>query len=232
MSSTLQTSRDKISSRWPQYAGSKMISTLARHARTEKRQRGFDHSMDFNAHILDANYNTRTHKFCSIIADRQGQLLKTACGSPCYAAPEMIAGATGRADGDPANLPSIVVRSNQTADIVDSWNISHNVLLYALQSVCNISCIFIFVECCSGHSYAHVSDQCVWRCRCMYACFYSSEFFRFFVFFNFQMEFLFCFDHFDLDLNLRCLTFATSGVVELFFSLLFVDTYPLRTWVL
>lgn len=177
MSSTLQTSRDKISSRWPQYAGSKMISTLARHARTGKRQRGFDHSMDFNAHILDANYNTRTHKFCSIIADRQGQLLKTACGSPCYAAPEMIAGATGRADGDPANLPSIVVRSNQTADIVDSWNISHNVLLYALQSVCNISCIFIFVECCSGHSYAHVSDQCVWRCRCMHACFYSSEFF-------------------------------------------------------
>lgn len=190
---------------------------------------------------------THAHKFFSIIADRQGQLLKTACGSPCYAAPEMIAGATGRANGDPANLPSIVVRSNhcprksalwcqpicQTADIVDSWNISHNVLLYALQSVCNISFIFIFVECCSGHSYAHVSDLCVWRCRCMmYACFYSSEFFRFFVFFNFLMEFLFCFDHFDLDLNLRCLTFATSGVVELFFSLLFVDTYPLRTWVL
>ena len=31
-------------------------------------------------------------------AGRQGQLLKTACGSPCYAAPEMIAG-TGRTSG-------------------------------------------------------------------------------------------------------------------------------------
>ncbi len=137
-----------------------------------------------------------THKFCSIIADRQGQLLKTACGSPCYAAPEMIAGAAGRWQGRwwPCKFAiTIVVRSNhcprkialwcqpicETAHIVDSWNFSRNVLLYASQSVWDISFIFIFVECCSGHSYAHVSDQCVWRCRCMFLFIW---FFRFFVY--------------------------------------------------
>jgi 5'-AMP-activated protein kinase catalytic alpha subunit len=41
---------------------------------------------------LDANKNIKIVDFGLSNTYRPGELLKTACGSPCYAAPEMIAG--------------------------------------------------------------------------------------------------------------------------------------------
>ncbi len=42
--------------------------------------------------LLDANYNMKIIDFGLSNLYEEGALLGTACGSPCYAAPEMIAG--------------------------------------------------------------------------------------------------------------------------------------------
>jgi 5'-AMP-activated protein kinase catalytic alpha subunit len=42
--------------------------------------------------LLDANKNIKIADFGLSNTYKKGELLKTACGSPCYAAPEMIAG--------------------------------------------------------------------------------------------------------------------------------------------
>jgi len=42
--------------------------------------------------LLDINKNIKIVDFGLSNTYKQGELLKTACGSPCYAAPEMIAG--------------------------------------------------------------------------------------------------------------------------------------------
>jgi len=42
--------------------------------------------------LLDTNFNIKIVDFGLSNTSTSGQLLKTACGSPCYAAPEMIAG--------------------------------------------------------------------------------------------------------------------------------------------
>ena len=42
--------------------------------------------------LLDANNNIKIVDFGLSNTYKTGELLKTACGSPCYAAPEMIAG--------------------------------------------------------------------------------------------------------------------------------------------
>lgn len=42
--------------------------------------------------LLDENSNIKIVDFGLSNTYKKGELLKTACGSPCYAAPEMIAG--------------------------------------------------------------------------------------------------------------------------------------------
>jgi len=42
--------------------------------------------------LLDASYNMKVIDFGLSNLYKEGGLLETACGSPCYAAPEMIAG--------------------------------------------------------------------------------------------------------------------------------------------
>jgi 5'-AMP-activated protein kinase catalytic alpha subunit len=42
--------------------------------------------------LLDDNYNIKIIDFGLSNFYEKGKKLKTACGSPCYAAPEMIAG--------------------------------------------------------------------------------------------------------------------------------------------
>jgi 5'-AMP-activated protein kinase, catalytic alpha subunit len=42
--------------------------------------------------LLDADMNIKIVDFGLSNTYKDGQTLKTACGSPCYAAPEMIAG--------------------------------------------------------------------------------------------------------------------------------------------
>jgi 5'-AMP-activated protein kinase catalytic alpha subunit len=42
--------------------------------------------------LLDHNINIKIVDFGLSNTYKPGELLKTACGSPCYAAPEMIAG--------------------------------------------------------------------------------------------------------------------------------------------
>lgn len=42
--------------------------------------------------LLDQNKNIKIVDFGLSNTYKEGELLKTACGSPCYAAPEMIAG--------------------------------------------------------------------------------------------------------------------------------------------
>ena len=42
--------------------------------------------------LLDHNKNIKIVDFGLSNTYKEGELLKTACGSPCYAAPEMIAG--------------------------------------------------------------------------------------------------------------------------------------------
>jgi 5'-AMP-activated protein kinase catalytic alpha subunit len=42
--------------------------------------------------LLDENHNIKIVDFGLSNTYKKGELLKTACGSPCYAAPEMIAG--------------------------------------------------------------------------------------------------------------------------------------------
>lgn len=42
--------------------------------------------------LLDENKNIKTVDFGLSNTYKKNELLKTACGSPCYAAPEMIAG--------------------------------------------------------------------------------------------------------------------------------------------
>ena len=62
--------------------------------------------------LLDANFNIKIVDFGLSNTSTTGQLLKTACGSPCYAAPEMIAG------------------HKYSGDLADIW--SCGVILYAL----------------------------------------------------------------------------------------------------
>ena len=62
--------------------------------------------------LLDANNNIKIVDFGLSNTFKKGQLLKTACGSPCYAAPEMIAGL------------------KYSGDLVDIW--SCGIILYAL----------------------------------------------------------------------------------------------------
>eukprot|EP00435_Cladocopium_sp_Y103_P014844 s236_g3.t1 len=56
--------------------------------------------------LLDEHKNIKIVDFGLSNVFRQGQLLKTACGSPCYAAPEMIAG-TGGASGIDQNTSAL-----------------------------------------------------------------------------------------------------------------------------
>lgn len=62
--------------------------------------------------LLDHNKNIKIVDFGLSNTFKEGELLKTACGSPCYAAPEMIEGK--KYDGE----------------LVDIWSIG--VILYAL----------------------------------------------------------------------------------------------------
>lgn len=52
--------------------------------------------------LLDENKNIKIVDFGLSNSYKQGETLKTACGSPCYAAPEMIAGK--RYHGSPADI--------------------------------------------------------------------------------------------------------------------------------
>lgn len=62
--------------------------------------------------LLDAQFNIKIVDFGLSNTCTRGQYLKTACGSPCYAAPEMIAG------------------KKYQGDLADVW--SCGVVLYAL----------------------------------------------------------------------------------------------------
>lgn len=42
--------------------------------------------------LLDSNYNIKIVDFGLSNIYKENEKLKTACGSPCYAAPEMVAG--------------------------------------------------------------------------------------------------------------------------------------------
>jgi 5'-AMP-activated protein kinase catalytic alpha subunit len=42
--------------------------------------------------LLDDGHNIKIVDFGLSNTYKQGEMLKTACGSPCYAAPEMVAG--------------------------------------------------------------------------------------------------------------------------------------------
>jgi len=42
--------------------------------------------------LLDENHNIKIVDFGLSNTYKTGEMLKTACGSPCYAAPEMVAG--------------------------------------------------------------------------------------------------------------------------------------------
>jgi 5'-AMP-activated protein kinase catalytic alpha subunit len=55
--------------------------------------------------LLDENNNIKIVDFGLSNTYKQGEMLKTACGSPCYAAPEMIAGK--RYQGLPADIWSL-----------------------------------------------------------------------------------------------------------------------------
>ncbi len=55
--------------------------------------------------LLDEGLNIKIVDFGLSNTYKQGELLKTACGSPCYAAPEMIAGR--RYNGLPADIWSL-----------------------------------------------------------------------------------------------------------------------------
>lgn len=52
--------------------------------------------------LLDSNFNIKIVDFGLSNTSLRGQLLKTACGSPCYAAPEMIEG--NKYAGDQADI--------------------------------------------------------------------------------------------------------------------------------
>lgn len=62
--------------------------------------------------LLDHNKNIKIVDFGLSNTFKEGELLKTACGSPCYAAPEMIEG------------------KKYNGELVDIWSIG--VILYAL----------------------------------------------------------------------------------------------------